>query len=108
MNGDPYSRMVNAMRRQGKYFNEQPVDKAEVTGVNPITLLYNQVPITTNIVCSMPQADIKMLDVISREEYISNELKSFLTDIYNTLNIKVGDMVIVQKVGNGIYILGRA
>ena len=108
MKGNPYTRWVEAMRREGKKNNQQPLAIGTVKAVNPLQVEYNGVLISSNIKCSLPQMPETVEEALEKEEGISGELKGFLKELYNALNLKVGDHVILQKTDTGIFILGKA
>lgn len=107
MRGNPYSRMIQTMQRQGEKKNEQPMSTGVVTSINPLRVKYNNVEVMNGVHCKLPQMPETIRTEIEKEYYISPELKHFLTSLYDALNLKKGDGVIVQKSGNNLYILGK-
>ena len=104
MKGNPYSRMIQAMQRQGEKKNEQPMSTGVVVSVEPLCIRYNNVMVTNGVHCRFPET---MREEIEKEENIKNGLKQFLTGLYDAFNLEEGDAVIVQKSGNNLYILGK-
>ncbi len=98
MKGNPYSRMIQTMQRQGEKKNEQPMSTGVVMSVDPLRIKYNNVEIMNGET---------MREEIEREENISAGLKQFLTGLYDSFNLEEDDVVIVQKSGNNLYILGK-
>lgn len=107
MKGNPYSRMIQTMRRQGEKRNEQPMSTGVVVSVNPLCVKYNNVEVMNGVHCKLPQLPETILTAIEEEHDMSPDLKLFLTGLYDALNLKEGDGVIVQKSGNNLYILGK-
>lgn len=107
MKGNPYSRMIQTMQRQGEKKNEQPMSTGVVVSVNPLCVKYNNVEVINGVQCRLPQMPETIRGEIEKECYLSSELKTFLTGLYDTFNLKQGDGVIVQKSGNNLYILGK-
>ena len=48
------------------------------------------------------------MEEINKEENISSGLKTYLTEFNKAFNLDVGDKVMVQKVNNILYVLGKA
>lgn len=109
MNNDPYSRILGSMQRQGAAQNGFDLTIATVTSVNPVSISYNNTPIASGIIlgsCFQTEDDLE--SIISREENISTELKETLKTVLNTVKLSAGDRVLVQRVGNLFYIVGKA
>ncbi len=107
MKGNPYSRMIQTMQRQGEKKNEQPMSTGVVMSVDPLRIKYNNVEIVNGVHCRFPRMPETMREEIEKEENISNGLKQFLTGLYDAFNLEEDDVVIVQKSGNNLYILGK-
>lgn len=107
MKGNPYSRILDTMRRQGKAEKEQPMSSGTVMSVNPLSVRYNGVIVTDGVKSRLLQLPETIPDMIEQEKGISPELKAFLKGVYDTLNLKEEDGVIVQKSGNNLYIVGK-
>ena len=94
------------MQRQGEKKNEQPMSTGVVMSVDPLRIKYNNVEIMNGVHCRFPRMPETMREEIEREENISAGLKQFLTGLYDSFNLE-DDVVIVQKSGNNLYILGK-
>ena len=95
------------MQRQGEKKNEQPMSTGVVMSVDPLRIKYNNVEIMNGVHCRFPRMPETMREEIEREETISAGLKQFLTGLYDSFNLEEDDVVIVQKSGNNLYILGK-
>lgn len=95
------------MQRQGEKRNEQPMSTGVVMSVDPLRIKYNNVEIMNGVHCRFPRMPETMREEIEREENISAGLKQFLTGLYDAFNLEEDDVVIVQKSGNNLYILGK-
>lgn len=108
-NNDVYSRFLKCMQRQGKVYNGFDMETAEVLSVDPVSISYNNVTISTGIVMGNCLQSADNLDeMVAQEENISEELKTCLKGILNTIKLKPGDSVIVQRVGKQFYLVGKA
>jgi hypothetical protein len=108
-NNNAYSRILKCMQRQGSVSNGFDMDTAEILSVDPISILYNNVRISSDIVVGGCMKNAEDLDrIVSNESGISTELKEGLKGILNTIKLQAGDKVIVQRVGNVFYIIGKA
>ncbi len=108
-NNDVYSRLLRCMQRQGKVHNGFDMMIAEILSTDPVSISYNNVTISSGIVmgsCFQSADDLET--VINTEEHISDALKNGLKNILNTVKLQKGDQVIVQRVGNMFYIVGKA
>lgn len=107
-NNDVYSRFLKCMQRQGKVHNGFDMETATVLSVDPLSILYNNVTICSGIVmggCLQSADDLD--EMIVREENISDDLKTCLKGMLNTIKLKKGDRVIVQRVGKQFYLVGK-
>ncbi len=95
------------MQRQGEKKNEQPMSTGVVMSVDPLRIKYNNVEIMNGVHCRFPRMPETMREEIGKEENISAGLKQFLTGLYDSFNLEEDDVVIVQKSGNNLYILGK-
>ena len=108
MNNNVYSRFLKCMQRQGKVHNGFNMDTATVLSVNPVSISCNSVAITSGgVIGSCLQTADDLEGIISDEENISTELKTGLKSMLNTMKLQEGDTVIVQRVGNMFYIVGK-
>lgn len=97
------------MRSQGKKDNGFDMKPALVTSIDPISIQYDSVAISSGIYCNeVFSSNEKLEDILQAEEYISDSLKEFLNTLYRRFKLEVGDIVIVQRTGNEFYILGKA
>ena len=71
MKGNPYSRMIQTMQRQGEKKNEQPMSTGVVMSVDPLRIKYNNVEIMNGVHCRFPRMPETMREEIEREENIS-------------------------------------
>lgn len=107
--GNPYSRILKCMQRQGAVNNGFDMDTATILSVDPISISYNNVSIRSGIVIGGCMQNAENLeDVVAKEANISTELKTGLKGVLNTIKLQTGDQVIVQRVGNMFYIIGKA
>ncbi len=107
-NNDVYSRFLKCMQRQGKVHNGFDMETATVLSVDPVSISYNNVTISSGIVmggCLQSADDLD--EMIAQEEHISEGLKTCLKGMLNTLKLKPGDSVIVQRVGKQFYLVGK-
>lgn len=108
--GNPYARMLMMMQRQGARFNGFDMQRALVTGVEPVSIAINGQPITEHIYCNgitNSDKDEELAEILAAEEYISPALKGFIKELYEGLRVKPGDCVLVQRVGNSFYVCGK-
>lgn len=97
------------MQRQGKKQNGFDMDMGKVVSVNPVSISYNNVLITSGIILGgCMQASDDLEQIITKEQNISTELKEVLKSISSTIKLQPGDEVILQRVGNKFYIVGKA
>ncbi len=108
--GNPYARLVEMMRRQGKYHNGFDMALAEVKSVKPVSIAVNGQLIKEHIYCNAvadSDKDEELAEILEAEEYISPALKAFLKELYEGFRVKEGERVLVQRVGNSFYICGK-
>lgn len=105
----PYSRMVKAMREEGEHNNAFEMAVCIVTSIDPVAIVYNNVPIDHNIYCNegwiYPEDPLD--GILEGEKYLSEGLKSYLSELNGKLKIQPGDTVAVQRVGNSFLIMGK-
>lgn len=109
MNNNPYSRILGTMQRQGAAANGFAMTTATVMSINPLAISYNNTLITSGIVlgsCFQTEDDLEK--IISDEENLSTQLKDTLKMLLNTVQLASGDKVLVQRVENLFYIVGKA
>lgn len=102
------SRMVSLMRNEGAKNNGFEMTQAKVTAVNPVALSYNSTSISDNIVLSGCLQTVTALeDAIDSEPEVSQGFKDALKEIVSGIKLSVGDSVVVQRVENTFYIIGK-
>lgn len=102
------SRMVTLMREQGEKNNGFEMTQAKVTAVNPVTLSYNSTTISENIVLSGCLQTVTALeDAIDSEPEVSQGFKDALKELISSIKLSVGDCVVVQRVANTFYVVGK-
>ena len=107
-NNDVYSRYVNAMRKEGSAENGFDLTTATVTSVDPVSISYNNVRITSGIVMSgCLQSMLELEAVIDADGAISSGLKGCLKEAFKALQLATGDTVVVPRVKNKLCITGK-
>ncbi len=108
-NNDVYSRFLKCMQRQGQVHNGFDMEIATVLSADPLSISYNNVTISSGIVMGGCLQSADDLDgMIAQEGNISEELKNCLKSMLHTIKLKDGDKVIVQRVKNQFYLVGKA
>ena len=108
--GNPYARMLEMMKRQGKHFNGHDMALAQVLSVEPISVAVNGQAIAEHIYCNEitnSDKDEEIAEILASEENISPRLKTFLKELYEGIRVKPGDYVLVQRVENSFYVCGK-
>ena len=118
--GNPYARFVEVMKRQGgggegdatlmQIRNEPAMTVGIVTGVDPVSISVDGVPIAEHIYCNQVTSsnkDEELAAILEQEEYVSPALKGFLKELYEGIRVQPGDYVLVQRVGNQFLICGK-
>ncbi len=108
--GNSYARMLKIMQRQGKAFNGFDMQMAKIITVEPLSIAVNGQVIEDHIFCNgliTSNKDEELAEILEAEEFISERLKEFLTDLYKELRVKPEEQVLVQRVGNSFYICGK-
>ena len=101
--GNPYARFVEVM-------NEPAMTVGIVTGVDPVSISVDGVPIAEHIYCNQVTSsnkDEELAAILEQEEYVSPALKGFLKELYEGIRVQPGDYVLVQRVGNQFLICGK-
>lgn len=109
-NGDPFSRIVKIMERQGANLNGYDMSIAQIRSVAPLQVICNGNLIERHLFCNgLITSDKKeeLNEILAKEKYISEDLKQFLKDLYKELSAKEGDQVLVQRVNNSFFICGK-
>lgn len=108
--GDSFARMLEVMKRQGKAHNGYDMAIAKIVNIDPLSIAVNGQVIEDHIICNglVPSnKDEELQAILEKEEFISEGLKQFLTDLYKELRVMPDDQVLVQRVGNNFYICGK-
>ena len=82
--GNPYARFVEVMKRQGRAMNEPAMTVGIVTGVDPVSISVDGVPIAEHIYCNQVTSsnkDEELAAILEQEEYVSPALKGFLKEL---------------------------
>lgn len=109
-NGDPFSRIVKIMERQGSNLNGYDMSIAQIMSVTPLQVISNGNLIERHLFCNgliTSDKEEELNEILAKEKYISEDLKQFLKDLYKELSAKEGDQVLVQRVNNSFYICGK-
>lgn len=102
------SRLVMGMREEGRAFNGFDMTQALVNSVNPIGISYNNTKISGGIVLSGCLQTVTALeDAVDSEPEVSQGFKDALKELISSMKLSVGDSVVVQRVGNIFYIVGK-
>lgn len=102
------SRIVKGMREEGSALNGFEMTQAVVTSVNPIGISYNNVRISEGVILSgCLQTVTELESVIDSEAEISQGFKNALKELIKAIQLSVNDRVIVQRVKNTFYIVGK-
>lgn len=109
--GNPYARMLKIIERKGAALNGYEMSTARVISTEPLTIAVNGQIIRKHIICDGLLTSDKaeeLQEILAGEEYISDALKQFLTDLYKELHVKEGEKLLVQRVNNSFYVCGKA
>lgn len=106
MPGDPYSGFIQCMRKEGSHNNGFDLMACPVIKDLPMMIQYNGVPIGNVIVCNTCTKDYKIPTILSGET-LSESVKEFLAELYEIHTVKVGDTVLVQRVADKFYMIGK-
>lgn len=108
--GDPFARMVKVMQRQGMVYNGFDMAIAQVAGIEPLSIIVNGQLIADHVFYNellTSNKDEELAEILALEEHISENLKSFLTELYTGCRVMPGDYVLVQRVNNSFYVCGK-
>ena len=101
---NPYTELSKIMEQRGAALNGYNLEVAKVISINPLTIRVGEVDISVNL--NINPAMILNLNtdsIVTEEEGLKEVLKSLL----NAVQIKQGDLVAVQRVGDNFYILNK-
>lgn len=102
------SRIVQEIREEGSAFNGFDMTQAVVTSVNPIGISYNNTSISGGIVLSgCLQTATALEKAVDSEPEVSQGFKDALKELISGIKLSVGDSVVVQRVRNTFYIVGK-
>lgn len=108
--GDASARILKVMERQGSNLNGYDMSIAKVVSAKPLQIIDKGIRIERNLACNgliTSDKDEELEEILTKEKYISEELKQFLKDLYKELRVEEGDQVLVQRVNNSFYICGK-
>lgn len=107
-NNDAASRIVAGMREEGAKRNGFEMTQAVVISVNPIGISYNNVNISSGVVLAGCMQTVTALeDAVDSEGAVSQRFKDALKELIKSVELKEGDRVIVQRVKDTFYIVGK-
>ena len=102
------SRIVQGMREEGSALNGFDMTQAVVTSVNPIGISYNNTFISGGIVLSgCLQTATALEEAVDNEPGVSQGFKDALKELISGVKLSKGDSVVVQRVKNTFYIVGK-
>lgn len=101
---NPYTELSKIMEQRGAALNGYNLEVAKVISVNPLTIRVGEVDISVNLNINPAMILNLNLDNITTEEV---GLKEALKGILSAIQIKPGDLVAVQRVGDSFYILSK-
>ena len=107
-NNEAGSRFVSLMREQGAKNNGFDMTQAVVTSVNPVEISYNNTSISGGIVLSgCLQTATALEEAVDNEPEISQGFKDALKELISGVKLSEGDSVVVQRVKDIFYIVGK-
>lgn len=102
------SRIVQGMREEGSALNGFDMTQAVVTSVYPMVISYNNTSISRGIVLSgCLQTATALEEAVDNEAGVSQGFKDALKELISGVKLSEGDSVVVQRVGNTFYIVGK-
>lgn len=101
---NPYTELSKIMEERGATLNGYNLEVAKVISVNPLTIRVGEVDISVNL-----NINPAMILNLNTDSIVTEEtgLKELLKSLLNAVQIKQGDLVAVQRVGNNFYILSK-
>lgn len=107
-NNDAASRIVAMMREEGANKNGFDMTQAVVTSVNPVGISYNNVNISSGVILSgCLQTVTELEQIVDGEAGLSQGFKDGLKELINSVKLSEGDSVVVQRVKDTFYIIGK-
>ena len=101
---NPYTELSKIMEQRGATLNGYNLEVAKVISINPLTIRVGEVDISVNLNINPAMILNLNTDSILTEE---TGLKEVLKSLLNAVQIKQGDLVVVQRVGDNFYILSK-
>lgn len=101
---NPYTELSKIMEQRGAVLNGYNLEVAKVISINPLTIRVGEVDISVNLNINPTMILNLNTDSILTEE---TGLKEALKSLLNAVQIKQGDLVAVQRVGDNFYILSK-
>ena len=101
---NPYTELSKIMEQRGAALNGYNLEVAKVISVNPLTIRVGEVDISVNL-----NINPAMILNLNTDSIVTEEtgLKEVLKSLLNAVQIKQGDLVAVQRVGDNFYILSK-
>lgn len=105
----PYSKLVRAMRTEGAAHNGYDMAVCQVASIKPLIIIFEQMPIDHNLYCGEAyiNPDDQLDKILAGEEYLTKAFKKYLTDLNKQFKILPGDYVLVQRVDNSFFVVGK-
>ena len=101
---NPYTELSKIMEERGATLNGYNLEVAKVISINPLTIRVGEVDISVNL-----NINPAMILNLNTDSIVTEEagLKEVLKSLLNAVQIKQGDLVAVQRVGDNFYILSK-
>nr|DAN30803.1 MAG TPA: Protein of unknown function (DUF2577) [Caudoviricetes sp.] len=101
---NPYTELSKIMEQRGATLNGYNLEVAKVISVNPLAIRVGEVYISVNL-----NINPAMILNLNTDSIVTEEtgLKELLKSLLNAVQIKQGDLVAVQRVGDNFYILSK-
>lgn len=101
---NPYTELSKIMEQRGATLNGYNLEVAKVISINPLTIRVGEVDISVNLnINPAIMLNLNTDSIVTEETGLKEVLKSLL----NAVQIKQGDLVAVQRVGDNFYILNK-
>lgn len=101
---NPYTELSKIMEQRGAALKGYDLEVAKVISINPLTIRVGEVDISVNL-----NINPAMILNLNTDSIVTEEagLKEVLKSLLNAVQIKQGDLVAVQRVGDNFYILNK-
>ena len=101
---NPYTELSKIMEQRGAALKGYDLEVAKVISINPLTIRVGEVDISVNL-----NINPAMILNLNTDSIVTEEagLKEVLKSLLNAVQIKQGDLVAVQRVGDNFYILSK-